>query len=647
MQTNLQNNGRRDGNSGSAGRSLLFLLAAFFSILVSLSAPPATAAETSPNGTRGSIVVDGGGTVWSVDDQGHILRNGVWTGGAGTELLFVNLSVYGVAPWGVYRWDNLNGWMIIGNDPAAVLALVADGRSVSDGVRQVATTGSIQRGSNRLTVGSAGGFNVGDFVIVEIGNEPGHGQRGTRGVGGTWPATSYPSEAQLFSDGGQQNGLFAWAEDSGNVFQWANGNWVYMGDNRAGAKFQGSYYVGKAIPRSLQAQIVAISGNTLTLDAGAAESVSDATVYLDTAPILNKLIANGSALALPAGRFPVGGVVWVNGRGGFELAGQGTDSTTIFSPKGVPSAQIQVVDSPNSTVRDLTLQGNFRDQGFGLNWGGSTPAGTGQPVTETDVPLGAAFPRGILFISNSQNGVAQDLRVIDVAQQALGVIYAENVWGRRIENIQNDLLRSYVTWQYQWVDTQGGGCEDCQVRSTYVIPGFEAFRTSGVQFIRPKGQNALFALNGSGPWMVVDADLRFTANSLHPDSDPLAASYSQPILNVNTNAGITSQSTAGGTIRNVTITQEDYLNAAGDNLIGIYVNESNPNIRIESSAYSAPDYRDTSAAYGAVGLYSKGVNTTVNGMTVVGKARPQYPNIVLERGSGQGCSAQLVQGCAP
>jgi len=298
-------------------------------------------------------------------------------------------------------------------------------------------------------------------------------------------------------------------------------------------------------------------------------------------------------------------------------------------------------------VRDLTLQGNIRDQGFGLNWGGSTPAGTGQPVTETDVPLGAAFPRGVVFISASQNSVAQDLRVIDVAQQAIGVIYAENVWGRRIENIQNDLLRSYVQWQYQWLDTQGGGCEDCEVRSTYVIPGFEAFRTSNVQFIRPKGQNALFAFNGSGLWLLTDADLRFTANSLHPESDPLAASYSQEIVHVDTNAGITPQTSAGGIIRNVTITQEDYLNAAGDNLIGIYVNENNPNIRIENSRYSAPDYKDTSAAYGALGLYSKGLNTTVNGMTVIGKARPQYPNIVLERGSGQGCSAQVVQGCAP
>ena len=63
--------------------------------------------------------------------------------------------------------------------------------------------------------------------------------------------------------------------------------------------------------------------------------------------------------------------------------------------------------------------------------------------------------------------MAQDVRVIDVAQHAIGVIYAENVWGRRVENIQNDLMRQYITWQIQWSDTTGGGCEDCEVRSTY------------------------------------------------------------------------------------------------------------------------------------------------------------------------------------
>ena len=52
-------------------------------------------------------------------------------------------------------------------------------------LRQVASKGSIAAQSNQLTVSSASGFNVRDWVIVEIGNEAGQGRRGTRGVGGT------------------------------------------------------------------------------------------------------------------------------------------------------------------------------------------------------------------------------------------------------------------------------------------------------------------------------------------------------------------------------------------------------------------------------------------------------------------------------
>jgi hypothetical protein len=34
-------------------------------------------------------------------------------------------------------------------------------------------------------------------------------------------------------------------------------------------------------------------------------------------------------------------------------------------------------------------------------------------------------------------------------------------------------------------------------------------------------------------------------------------------------------------------------------------------------------------------------------MTVVGKSRPGYGNIILERGSGTGCAAEVIQGsCA-
>jgi hypothetical protein len=226
-------------------------------------------------------------------------------------------------------------------------------------------------------------------------------------------------------------------------------------------------------------------------------------------------------------------------------------------------------------------------------------------------------------------------------------LFANNVWARRVQNIQNDLLRQYVAWQFQWSDTTGGGCEDCEVRSTYIIPGFEAFKASDVKFIRLKGQNALLAMNASGGWLIEDANLVFTANSLHPESDSHSASPHQPIINVNTNVGVTAQVAKGGTIRNVKLIQKGYINKGNDSLRGIVVNENNPNIRIENAYYYAPDYRKPSVANGAIGLNSTGINTTVDGMVVVGSPEPGRANVFIQRGRGENCAAQVSEGCSP
>jgi hypothetical protein len=522
---------------------------------------------------------------------------------------------------------------------AIVSATAADAAGAD--LRQHATTGSISASSNQLTVASASGLKVGDWVIVEIGKEAGQGRRGTRGVGGTWPSKSYATEAQLLADRSQPNRLHAWAEDTGYAFWWLDGQWFNLAPNRPNMFYTGQYYLGKAVPRSLQARITAISGNTVTLDKSAVVSASGANVYLDTAPILTNMIAASGSLALPAGNYPTGGVVWIRNKAGFVLSGQGKDQTRIYSPKGVPSAMIQAYNAPNTTVRDLTLEGNFRDEGFGLNWTGSTPPGTNEPVTETNVPQGAGFPRGILINVASHNSVVQDVRVIDVAQHAVSASYADNVWARRVENIQNDPMRQYVQWQFQWSDSTGGGCEDCEVRSAYVIPGFSSFKSSRVSFIRPKGRNAIMAMNGSGGWLIEGADLRFTANSLHPQG---YVTPFHPIVEANTNIGVTPLVALGGTIRNVTIVQDGYLNAKNDTLRGIVVNQNNPDIRIEGVAYYAPDYKAPTVANGADGLNSTGRNTVVDGMLVVGKVRPGRANIFVQRGSGQNCSAQVVEG---
>ena len=63
----------------------------------------------SANGTRGSRIIDGGGAVWTFD-QNRTLRNGEWVaGGRGSEYLYVNLSVYLITPKRVWRWHG-SGW---------------------------------------------------------------------------------------------------------------------------------------------------------------------------------------------------------------------------------------------------------------------------------------------------------------------------------------------------------------------------------------------------------------------------------------------------------------------------------------------------------------------------------------------------------
>ena len=400
------------------------------------------------------------------------------------------------------------------------------------------------------------------------------------------------------------------------------------------------------MPRSLQARITEINGKTLTLDKSAAASTDNANVYLDTAPILTNMIAKSGKLSLPAGNFATGGVVWIKDKSDFEFSGEGKEQDDdLFAQgrafghdRGVQRAQY--ADPRLYAARQLSRSG-LRDELGGLH-----TAGTNKPVHRLRRTAGRQFPRGILIHVGSNNSLVEDVRVIDVAQSAVGVSSADNVWARRIQNIQNDLLRQYVAWQFQWADTTGGGCEDCEVRSNYIISGFEAFKSANVQFVRPKGINALFAMNGSGGWMIVDADLRFTANSLPPESDRNGASPWHPIININTNIGVTPQVALGGTIRNATILQSGYVNANNDSLTGIVINDHNPDIRVEGAAYYAPDYKSPTVSAGALGLNSTGPNTSVNGALVVGKPQPGRANIFVQKGSGQNCSAEVVEGCS-
>ena len=95
------------------------------------------------------------------------------------------------------------------------------------GLRSLQTVGNIDAGSNRLRLQSAPNppFQKGDYLIVELGGEAGRGLRGTMGVGGTWPAKSYPTAAARDAERSQPLNTFAWIESDGTVRQWYSSKW--------------------------------------------------------------------------------------------------------------------------------------------------------------------------------------------------------------------------------------------------------------------------------------------------------------------------------------------------------------------------------------------------------------------------------------
>ncbi len=317
------------------------------------------------------------------------------------------------------------------------------------------------------------------------------------------------------------------------------------------------------------------------------------------------------------------------------------DTSTIMSPNGAPSAMVLIEGGSGNTVHDMGILGNARQNGFGLQWGSVYSA-----ITERSITQGAAFPSGFLFhVSN--NGSAHDLKITDVFQNAVAASSSDGVTAARVQVILTEPLRQYVQWMFEWADANGGGCTDCFVTSAYATAGFETFRSKNVQFIRPVGVNASMSMNAAGGWLVQDAKLTFTNKS---QFDEESFSHFNPIVNVNDNIHDSSYLNLGGTINNIVILQQGTINSTGDELSGINIDAPNPNITVNGTSYTAPNWTPGMGS-GPVGLNSTGMNTRLNNFAVLnpsgGLARPQpgRANISIKPGTGgslTNCRAAVI-----
>jgi hypothetical protein len=476
-----------------------------------------------------------------------------------------------------------------------------------------------------LTVADASGFAIGNAVIVATGGEIGAGVRGTKGVGGTWPAQSYADLSAMTADDGQPADTFAWLEDTGDVRQYVSGVWT-------AAFVDLTWYTEKAVPKALLATITGKTGNQLTLSVEAQETATGADVYFDNSPAFEAALAalpaiNYAELRFPAGDFAISRLMELDHKVGWGVSGSGVDLTTVRVPDGVFHYTVfNASNSGGNILTDIHLVGNARNQGFGLSL----------VVTETDLPQGATYPSGAVM-SLSSGCEFRNVRVTDVFQRAIAVSSGVDNWAYDCEVVLTDPLRSYVQWMYQWADTINGGCVDCSIDSAYLTSGWESFKSTGVQFVRPTGRNASFSMNASNSWLIEDFDVVIEADSQFDDG----FSPSKPIIDINVN--ISGQDVSlGGRIVNATMLQTDYVNAENDTLRGIVVGAGNPNITISGGIYTAPDYAAPSALFGAWGIETRSPGGHTENFTVVGAAKPTFPNIQVVGGTISGCVADVI-----
>jgi hypothetical protein len=457
------------------------------------------------------------------------------------------------------------------------------------GLRSYKCVGSIAGGSNVLQLTEASTFKIGDQVIVEVGGETGKGQFGTMGVGGIVPAAT---------DGWKQ-----------------------------------FYYRSRDLPKALVAKVTALGGRllpdskVLLLDKQAATTATNANVYLDNAPFLQAALDEqhdpGWTVSLPSGDFAVSDRLNVNNKSGWTIKGAGKGLTVLRAPKGTPCFGIGV-GSANTTIQDLTIIGNAGEHGFGLkvNAGGGIDYGSG------------------LWISRA-NCVVRNVSCVDVFRKA--------VWGERVSNLQvsdcdstlTEPFRGYLDWWFGASDSDGCTFTRCRIDNTHLAPGFETFRSNNIKFIDCVSKNGTFSSNSSGNFLLDGFSLTVTAGSKFDES---SFSHRNPSVDINSNIRPPNAAMPmGGTIKDVKITVQGPIDAFGNLLKGIVINDQNSNVTVNGGIITYPN-GTPGAEIGPFGVISTGTNTVVRNLTVTGKpANSWEANIDVHNGIVSDCRAERIK----
>jgi hypothetical protein len=458
---------------------------------------------------------------------------------------------------------------------------------IASGLCAYRRIGSIAAGSNVLHFVDPTTFQAGDQIVVEVGGEEGEGKFGTTGVGGIVPS----------------------AADDRSQF----------------------YYRSQDLPLALIAKVTAISdgGRIARLDKTAVTTAVNANVHFDNLPVLEKLLAEkhppGWTIVLPAGEFAISDTIAHKHRSGWTITGAGKGITVLRSPKGTPGGGLHCFEADHTEIRDLSIIGNTGQNGFGLRDHGNGWVEYGVGV----------------LLTKSANCLVANVSCVDVFRKA--------VWGEYTDGLQvidchlslTQPFRGYLEWWFGASDSRNGVFNRCAIDSSYLIPGFETFRSDRMKFIDCGGKNASFSSNSSGNFLLEGFDLRVTKNA---QFDETSFHHLNPAVNINSNIQPPNETMLeGGVIRNTRITVEGPIDARGNLLTGIVINESNPNVTIEGGLIGYPD-GIRGAGVGPFGVNSTGKNTIIRDLVVTGKPANRWEaNIYVRSGRVVNCLAERIR----
>lgn len=541
------------------------------------------------------------------------------------------------------------------------------------GARSItAVTGSMSSGSCTLTLSGARDFRVRDRIIVEIGGESGAGARNTVGVGGTSPELHYADAATRNADTSKPNNTYSYLDTDGSTAIWNSSAGAWQTTPGSTAFPVGAIYYGQVkAPVSLRATVVAVDSSpatTLTLKTFGADAdanctkvaTSGANVYLDSLPSFYPMTTNpaetfvdGSTngatsyqnmtLTIPSGTWYVSGVasatvMVTGGRSGLTVTGQGLSSTTVRSPKGVPSKFI-FMGAQNSTVtvQDLTYHGNLGDNGYMWEYTGTNKNFPG------DTPI--AIAGGAL----ASDVIVQRVKCLNDLR-GCAVLEGTNP---QILNSEVEVTvgqRAYFQWKFMLSNCTGGQINGITATGAYLLKSAELFACNGATMTNLTGTNMLVSVNSSTSSTLSNIDTTIQTDAFF---DQLSGWLDEPVISINQNAFGSGHT---GTLSNFRIVQQGYTQVSSKRSLKAIQLIGGQNDWTISGSYpggggctsalggyiETPNYDATSgSSYGAMGVYSGAARTIVTGIRVVGTAigspglSSHYGNISITGTSNQ------------